>query len=82
MNSVVKTLNFMSNFSFPNFSVSRLRRLRKTSGLREMFRETVLTKSVLFSFCSGRREFQKEISSMPDMFQMSVDNILRECEDF
>lgn len=73
----------MSNFSFPNFPVSRLRRLRKTSGLREMFRETILTKSdfIFPLFVAEGENFKKEISSMPDMFQMSVDNILRECEE-
>lgn len=72
----------MSNFSFPNFPVSRLRRLRKTSVLREMFRETVLTKSdfIFPLFVTEGENFRREISSMPDMFQMSVDNILRECE--
>ena len=29
----------MSNFNYPNFPVSRLRRLRKNSVLREMFRD-------------------------------------------
>lgn len=73
----------MSNFSFPNFPVSRLRRLRKTSALREMFRETVLTKSdfIFPLFVAEGENLKKEISSMPDMFQMSVDNILRECEE-
>jgi len=35
----------MSNLNLPNFPVSRLRRLRKTSALRDMFRETHLTKN-------------------------------------
>lgn len=73
----------MSNFNYPNFPVSRLRRLRKTSALREMFRETILTKEdfIFPLFVTEGTNFKKEISSMPDMFQMSVDNILRECEE-
>lgn len=73
----------MSNFNLPNFPVSRLRRLRKTSALREMFRETHLTKNdfIFPLFVTEGENFKKEISSMPDMFQMSVDNILRECEE-
>lgn len=72
----------MSSINYPNFPVSRLRRLRKTSGLREMFRETVLTKEdfIFPLFVAEGENFKKEISSMPDMFQMSIDNILRECE--
>ncbi len=73
----------MSNFSYPNFPVSRLRRLRKTSALRDMFRETHLTKNDFICplFVAEGENFKKEISSMPDVFQLSVDNILRECEE-
>ncbi|HEX8246623.1 MAG TPA: porphobilinogen synthase [Pyrinomonadaceae bacterium] len=72
----------MSNFNYPNFPVSRLRRLRKTAGLRDMFRETRLTKSdfIYPLFIVEGENIKKEIGSMPGNFQMSVDNILRECE--
>ena len=67
----------------PNFPVSRLRRLRKTAGLREMFRETHLTKSdfIFPLFVAEGENFKREISSMPNIFQLSVDNVLRECEE-
>ena len=73
----------MSNFNYPNFPVSRLRRLRKTSALRDMFRETHLTKHdfIYPLFVAEGENFKREISSMPDVFQLSVDNILRECEE-
>lgn len=73
----------MNNFNYPNFPVSRLRRLRKTSALREMFRETFLTKSdfIYPLFVAEGANFKREISSMPDVFQLSVDNVLRECEE-
>ena len=73
----------MSNFNLPNFPVSRLRRLRKTSALRDMFRETHLTRNdfIYPLFVAEGVNFKREISSMPDVFQLSIDNILRECEE-
>ncbi len=73
----------MSNFNYPNFPVSRLRRLRKTSALRDMFRETSLSKNdfIYPLFIVEGAKIKKEIGSMPGQFQMSVDNILRECEE-
>ena len=73
----------MSNFNLPNFPVSRLRRLRKTSALRDMFRETHLTRNdfIYPLFVAEGANFKREISSMPDVFQLSVDNVLRECEE-
>ncbi|MEP7038257.1 MAG: porphobilinogen synthase, partial [Acidobacteriota bacterium] len=73
----------MSNFNLPNFPVSRLRRLRKTSALRDMFRETHLTKNdfIFPLFVAEGENVKNEISSMPNMFQLSIDNILYECEE-
>ena len=73
----------MSNFNYPNFPVSRLRRLRKTSALRDMFRETSLSKKdfIYPLFITEGEKIQKEIGSMPGQFQMSIDNILGECEE-
>jgi porphobilinogen synthase len=73
----------MSNFNYPNFPVSRLRRLRKTSALRDMFRETSLSKNdfIYPLFIVEGSNIKKEIGSMPGQFQMSVDNILRECDE-
>lgn len=80
---LIRGKNYMSNFNLPNFPVSRLRRLRKTSALRDMFRETLLTKNdfIYPLFVAEGENFKRPIGSMPDVFQMSVDNILRECEE-
>jgi len=71
------------NHAYPNFPISRLRRLRRTSALREMFRETSLAKKdfIYPLYIVEGGNVQKEISSMPGQFQMSVDNVLRECEE-
>ncbi len=71
------------NHTYPNFPVSRLRRLRKTPALRGMFRETHLSKEdfIYPLFIVEGANVKKEISSMPGQFQMSVDNVLRECEE-
>lgn len=73
----------MSNFNYPNFPVSRLRRLRQSANLRDMFRETHLTKNdfIYPLFVAEGEDFKREISSMPDVFQLSIDNVLRECEE-
>ncbi|MDQ3129574.1 MAG: porphobilinogen synthase [Acidobacteriota bacterium] len=73
----------MSNFNLPNFPVSRLRRLRKTVGLRDMFRETHLTKNdfIFPLFVAEGANVKREISSMPNIFQLSTDNVLLECEE-
>lgn len=65
------------------FPTARLRRLRKSPALREMFRETFLIKSdfIYPLFIVEGENVKKEISSMPGQFQLSVDNILRECEE-
>jgi porphobilinogen synthase len=72
----------MNNFNQPGFPVSRLRRLRKTPALRDMFRETVITpKDFIYPlFIVEGEDVKKEISSMPAQFQLSIDNVLRECE--
>ena len=73
----------MSNFNLPNFPVSRLRRLRKTSALRDMFRETFLTKNdfIYPLFVAEGANVRREIYSMPDVFQLSIDNVVCECEE-
>ncbi|MBI1806667.1 MAG: porphobilinogen synthase [Ignavibacteria bacterium] len=59
----------------------RLRRTRMTATLRSMVRETELSKNdfiyPLF-VCPGMK-VKKEVSSMPGVYQMSVDEIVREC---
>ena len=74
----------MSNLQIkPGFPVTRLRRLRRNSALREMFRETHLHKSdfIYPLFVVEGDGVKNEISSMPGQFQMSVDNVVRECEE-
>lgn len=73
----------MSNFNYPNFPITRMRRLRKNSALRDMFRETHLTKNdfIYPLFVAEGENFKREIGSMPNIFQLSIDNILRECEE-
>jgi porphobilinogen synthase len=61
----------------------RLRRTRMTSVLRSMVRETELAKNDLIYplfVCPGKK-VKKEVSSMPGVFQMSVDEIVRECTE-
>ncbi len=67
----------------PGFPVTRIRRLRKTSVLRDMFRETSLSKKdfIYPLFIVEGAGIKREISSMPGQFQMSLDNVLRECEE-
>ena len=73
----------MSNFIQPGFPTTRLRRLRRTAAIREMFRETALSASdfIYPLFIIEGENVKKEISSMPSQFQLSVDNVLRECEE-
>ena len=73
----------MSTFNQPGFPVTRLRRLRKTAALREMFRETSLSPAdfIYPLFIVEGENVKKEISSMPAQFQLSIDNALRECEE-
>ena len=73
----------MSNFIQPGFPTTRLRRLRRTAVLRRMFRETELSASdfIYPLFIVEGENVKKEISSMPSQFQLSIDNVLRECEE-
>ncbi len=73
----------MSNFNLPDFPVSRPRRLRKNGALRDMFRETSVSKTDLIYplFIAEGENVKKEISSMPGQFQLSIDNVLRECAE-
>ena len=59
----------------------RLRRTRMSAVLRSMVRETALSKDDLIYplfVCPGTN-VKKEVSSMPGVYQMSVDEIVREC---
>jgi porphobilinogen synthase len=63
--------------------IYRPRRLRRTAALREMVRETRLDPSNLIYplfVCPGEG-VRREIKSMPGVFNLSVDELVKECED-
>ena len=62
---------------------NRPRRLRRTTALREMVRETRLDPADLIYplfVCPGEG-LRREIKSMPGVFNLSVDELVKECED-
>lgn len=61
----------------------RLRRLRYNSTVRDMIRETVLTKKDLIYplFAVPGNGIKKEVKSMPGVFQMSIDVLVQECKE-
>jgi porphobilinogen synthase len=64
-------------------SFARLRRTRMTPLLRSLVRETELSKNDLIYplfVCPGTN-VRKEVSSMPGVYQLSVDQIVRECAE-
>src|SRR5690242_16200425 len=65
------------------FPVTRLRRMRHTEPLRSLVRETHLTPTnfiyPLF-VCPGER-VRKEVSSMPGVFNLSVDEAVKEAKE-
>jgi porphobilinogen synthase len=65
------------------FPVHRPRRLRSTAAIRQLVRETQLAPSqfILPLFVCRGEGVHKPISSMPDQAQMSVDRLIRECEE-
>jgi porphobilinogen synthase len=65
------------------FPVTRLRRLRRTEALRSFVRETRLTPEGFIYpmfICPGER-IRKEISSMPNVFNLSVDEAVKEARE-
>jgi len=59
---------------------ARLRRLRATPSLRRMVRETALTPAdfILPFFVTHGQDVRHPVSSMPGVFQLSVDELVRE----
>jgi porphobilinogen synthase len=59
----------------------RLRRTRMNPVIRSMVRETELSKNdfIYPLFVVPGKKFKKEISSMPGVYQMSIDENVREC---
>ncbi len=60
----------------------RFRRLRLNAHLRDLVQETRLTKEdfIYPLFIKSGKNYKKEIDSMPGVFQMSIDEVLKECE--
>src|SRR5438045_6838847 len=65
-----------------NFPVTRMRRMRRTEALRALVRETRLDAGALIYplfLCSGEG-VRKEIGSMPGVFNLSIDQAVKEAE--
>src|SRR5271163_4954482 len=65
-----------------NFPVTRMRRLRRTEAMRSLVRETHLHPGALIYplfICPGEG-VRKEISSMPGVFNLSIDEAVKEAE--
>src|SRR3982751_4339913 len=63
-----------------NFPVTRLRRLRRNESMRNLVRETRLTPDALvypMFVCPGEG-VRKEVRSMPGVFNLSVDEAVKE----
>ncbi len=60
----------------------RFRRLRINKNLRDLVQETKLSRDdfIYPLFVKNGENLKKEISSMPGVFQMSIDEILKECQ--
>jgi porphobilinogen synthase len=72
-----------TNIAVPPFPTARLRRLRMTETIRGMVRETELSKKdfIYPLFVVPGKNIKKEISSMPGVYQMSIDQTVRECAE-
>jgi porphobilinogen synthase len=65
------------------FPIHRLRRLRATEALRDLVRETHLDPKqfILPLFACPGEGVKREIGAMPGNYQMSVDEIVKECAE-
>ncbi len=65
------------------FPVHRMRRLRATEPLRRLVRETMLEPAdlILPLFVTEGERVRNPISSMPGNFQLSIDELLKECSE-
>jgi porphobilinogen synthase len=72
----------MSFSAFGQFPTYRPRRLRRTPALRHLVRETSLSadKLVLPLFARSGRKLRQPVASMPGVFQLSPDEVVREAE--
>jgi porphobilinogen synthase len=66
-----------------NFIFKRFRRLRYNPIVRDMVRETVLTKNDLIYplFVVPGKNVKNPVKSMPGVFQLSIENIVTECKE-
>src|SRR5262245_45429861 len=67
----------------PGFPTAQPRRLRQTPALRRLVRETRLSPAdfIYPLFIVHGQEIQREISSMPGVYQQSVDTLAREADE-
>ncbi len=65
------------------FPIHRMRRLRATESLRSLVRETRLTPSqfVLPLFVCPGEGVRREIGAMPGNYQLSIDELVKECSE-
>ena len=80
MSDVMRGRRVESEREAGGFPQVRLRRLRRTEGLRRMVRETSLSPSNLIYplFVTHGRDVRTPITSMPGQFQLSLDHLLVE----
>jgi porphobilinogen synthase len=66
-----------------NYPTKRLRRLRYNPTVRDMVRETTITKNDLIYplFVVPGTKVKKEVKSMPGVYQMSIDVAVDECKE-
>ncbi|MEO8399272.1 MAG: porphobilinogen synthase [Ignavibacteriaceae bacterium] len=66
-----------------SFPTKRLRRLRYNPLIRDMVRETELSKSDLIYplFVVPGEKIKREVKSMPGVFQLSIDETVKECKE-
>ncbi len=65
------------------YPTKRLRRLRYNPIVRDLVRETTLSKNDLIypMFIAFGENIKKEIHSMPGVFQLSIENAVKECKE-
>ncbi len=73
----------MSNTGIKIESNQRLRRMRMTPAFRSMVRETELSPNdfIYPLFVVPGKNIKREISSMPGVFQQSIDELVKDCID-
>ena len=66
-----------------NYPLKRLRRLRYNPLVRDMVRETILTKDdfIYPLFVVPGEKIKNPVKSMPGVFQMSIDTLVEECKE-